>query len=79
VKRAEGEIEPLTGREREVLELLVTGATNSEIARRLVVTENTVKYHLKNILQKLHLHNRSQVVAYALSHGFVPPADQEDW
>jgi DNA-binding NarL/FixJ family response regulator len=72
-KPGEGLIEPLTGRERDVLELLVTGATNSEIARRLVVTENTVKYHLKNILQKLHLHNRSQVVAYALSRGVVPP------
>jgi DNA-binding NarL/FixJ family response regulator len=47
----------------------VRGATNREIAEALVVTDNTVKYHLKNILQKLHLHNRAQVVAYALKHG----------
>lgn len=71
---AEDLVEPLTAREREVLELLVQGATNKEIARRLVVSENTVKYHLKNILGKLHLQNRAQVVAYALKHGLVPPS-----
>jgi DNA-binding NarL/FixJ family response regulator len=64
-------IEPLTVREREVLELLVTGATNRRIAETLVVTENTVKYHLKNILQKLHLHNRAEVVAFALGRGMT--------
>jgi DNA-binding NarL/FixJ family response regulator len=63
------EIEPLTARERDVLDLVVRGASNREIAEALVVTDNTVKYHLKNILQKLHLHNRAQVVAYALQHG----------
>lgn len=67
----EGPVEPLTAREREVLELLVSGASNKEIARALVVSENTVKYHLKNILQKLHLQNRAQVVAYALRHGLT--------
>lgn len=70
-------ITPLTAREREVLELLVAGATNKEIAQRLIVSENTTKYHLKNILQKLHLHNRAQVVAYALRHGLTrPPTDE---
>lgn len=67
-------ITPLTAREREVLELLVAGASNKEIAQTLVVSENTTKYHLKNILQKLHLHNRAQVVAYALRHGLAQPA-----
>jgi DNA-binding NarL/FixJ family response regulator len=62
----------LTDREREVLELVVVGASNKQIAHELVVTENTVKYHLKNILQKLHLHNRAQVVGYALRHGLTP-------
>jgi DNA-binding NarL/FixJ family response regulator len=62
----------LTEREREVLDLLVQGITsNRELAERLVVTENTVKYHLRNILDKLHVQNRAQVVAYAVRHGMV--------
>jgi DNA-binding NarL/FixJ family response regulator len=68
----------LTAREREVLELLVAGVTsNRELAGRLIVSENTVKYHLRNILDKLHLRNRAQVVAYALRSGLVdrPPAE----
>jgi DNA-binding NarL/FixJ family response regulator len=65
----------LTDREREVLELLVQGVTtNRELAARLYVSENTVKYHLRNILDKLHLQNRAQVIAYAMRHGIVPPA-----
>ncbi len=64
----------LTEREREVLELLVQGITsNRELAGRLFVSENTVKYHLRNILDKLHLENRAQVVAYALRHGLAGP------
>ncbi len=64
--------ETLTEREREVLELLVAGVTsNRELAERLYVSENTVKYHLRNILDKLHLQNRAQVIAYALRHGLV--------
>jgi DNA-binding NarL/FixJ family response regulator len=63
------EVEPLTARERDVLDLVVRGASNREIAEALIVTDNTVKYHLKNILQKLHLRNRAQVVAYALQRG----------
>ena len=62
----------LTDREREVLELLVQGVTsNKELAERLFVSENTVKYHLRNILMKLHVQNRAQVVSYALRHGLV--------
>jgi DNA-binding NarL/FixJ family response regulator len=64
--------EALTAREQEVLELLVQGVvSNRELAARLVVSENTVKYHLRNILTKLQLQNRAQVVAYALRHGLV--------
>jgi DNA-binding NarL/FixJ family response regulator len=62
----------LTEREREVLDLLVQGVTsNRELAERLVVSENTIKYHLRNILDKLHVQNRAQVVAYAVRHGMV--------
>jgi DNA-binding NarL/FixJ family response regulator len=61
-----GYSEPLTGREEEVLQLLVQGVTTThELATTLVVSDNTVKFHLRNILDKLHLHNRAEVVAHA--------------
>lgn len=64
----------LTDREREVLELLVEGITsNRELADRLFVSENTVKYHLRNILTKLHLQNRAQVISYAVRNKLVEP------
>ncbi len=66
----------LARREQEVLELLVAGVTsNRELAEKLSVSENTTKYHLRNILDKLHLQNRAQVVAYAVRHGLVSPSD----
>lgn len=61
----------VTEREREVLRLLVQGATNRDIARDLTITENTVKVHLRNILEKLHLRNRQQAAAFAISSGLV--------
>ncbi|MDP6548611.1 MAG: response regulator transcription factor [Dehalococcoidia bacterium] len=61
----------LTPREREVLEQLTRGATNREISIALFISENTVSYHMKNIISKLHLRNRAQVVAWAVSHGFT--------
>jgi DNA-binding NarL/FixJ family response regulator len=67
------EIEPLTARERDVLQHLTLGASNREIAEALIISENTVKYHLKNILQKLHLRNRAQVVAYAFNRDRLEP------
>ncbi len=63
--------EALSDRERQVLELLVTGMTNKEIAEALVITENTVKTYLTNILAKLHLQNRIQAAVYAVSQGLV--------
>lgn len=65
----------LSPREREVLELLTRGAVNKEIATALAISENTVKNHLKSIMEKLHLENRVQVVAYALREGLVKPRD----
>jgi DNA-binding NarL/FixJ family response regulator len=61
----------LTPREIEVLEQVVEGATNKEIAEALVITENTVKIHLRNILEKLHLQNRIQAAVYAVREGLV--------
>jgi DNA-binding NarL/FixJ family response regulator len=55
--------EQLTNREREVLELLATGARDREIAERLTVAENTVKRHVQSILQKLGARSRTEVVA----------------
>lgn len=68
----------LTAREREVLELMVEGVTsNRRLARRLGVSENTVKFHVRNILDKLRLHNRAEVVGYALRHGMVDPTGKK--
>ena len=62
----------LTDREREVLELLVNGVTsNRKLAKQLGVSENTVKFHVRNILDKLRLHTRAEVVGYALRKGIV--------
>ncbi len=62
----------LTEREREVLELMVEGVTsNRRLAKQLGVSENTIKFHVRNILDKLHVHNRAQVVGFALRKGMV--------
>ena len=61
----------LSGREAEVLKLVANGATNREIAFTLSLTENTVKVHLRNILEKLHLQNRIQATAYAVRQGLA--------
>ncbi|HXH08903.1 MAG TPA: response regulator transcription factor, partial [Alphaproteobacteria bacterium] len=64
--RERSEEEQLTEREREVLQKVAEGLTNREIGEQLFISEDTVKYHLKNIMQKLHLRNRAEVVAWAL-------------
>jgi DNA-binding NarL/FixJ family response regulator len=64
-------IEPLTAREINVLQLIAEGMTNKEIASSLVISENTVKIHLRNILDKLHLQNRIQIAVYAVRQGLV--------
>ncbi|MBI4674265.1 MAG: response regulator transcription factor [Chloroflexi bacterium] len=63
----------LSEREKEVLAFASEGLTNREIAGRLNLSENTIKYHFKNILEKLHLRNRAQAVAYALQSGLLKP------
>ncbi|MFC1978098.1 response regulator [Chloroflexota bacterium] len=68
VEKADADLSP---REGEVLQLVAQGATNKEIADSLFISENTVKTHLKNIMEKLHLANRSQAAAYAIKRGLV--------
>ena len=58
---AKSEVEELTPREREVLELVVHGLSNKEISDRLSVTLAAVRFHLKHIYQKLHVHSRTEV------------------
>ncbi|GAB6931030.1 response regulator transcription factor [Paenibacillus sp. JCM 10914] len=62
---------PLTTREREILGLVAEGLSNRDISLRLRISENTVKNHLKNILQKLHLENRVQLTRYAYEQGWM--------
>lgn len=58
----EGDIEPLTTREKEILKMLSQGASNSDISEKLFVREVTVKTHLNNIFKKLKVKNRTQAV-----------------
>ena len=52
---------------------MVAGVTsNRKLAKQLGVSENTIKFHVRNILDKLHVHNRAQVVGFALRKGMVP-------
>jgi DNA-binding NarL/FixJ family response regulator len=71
-----GPEEELTARELEVLELVAARLANAEIAERLVVSEHTVKNHMKNILSKLHLRNRRQAAAYGIARGWLPRSRQ---
>lgn len=73
-KPKEHDPDALTAREMDVLEWMVQGVTsNRELSKKLGVSENTVKFHVRNILDKFHLNNRAQVVSYALRSGIVDP------
>lgn len=61
----------LTDRELDVLKLIASGLSNSQIAEKLVISENTVKGHVSNILSKLHMADRTQAAVYAWQRGIV--------
>jgi DNA-binding NarL/FixJ family response regulator len=63
----------LTERELEVLGLVTAGLRNKEIAARLAVSENTAKFHLRNILEKLHAESRTELATRALRENLLPP------
>lgn len=69
--------EELTERELEVLRLVAEGATNREIGEALFISENTVGFHMKHILSKLHLKNRAHAAAYAIRAGLTSNDDPE--
>lgn len=60
----------LTGRESEILECLLEGESNKLIARRLEITESTVKIHMKSLLRKINVQNRTQAAIWAMEAGF---------
>jgi DNA-binding NarL/FixJ family response regulator len=69
-----GSLPTLTPREEEILALVARGLANKEIAATLGIVEGTVKRHLQNILAKLHLRNRVELAAFALTQKFTRPA-----
>ena len=65
---------PLSQREREVLRLIALGHTNPEIAKRLVISVRTAETHRANIMQKLQLRTRADIVSYAMAEGILRPS-----
>lgn len=66
-------IDSLTSREREVLEMLAGDRSNEEIAEALVISKHTVARHRENLMRKLGLHSRSELVKYAIRKGLINP------
>jgi len=73
INPAEASLESLTPREEEVLELLAEGLSNDEIAEQLAISRHTVARHRENLMGKLNLHNRSELVKYAIRKGLIIP------
>ncbi len=65
----------LTDREMQVLQLMAQSKSNKDIASALFISENTVKNHVRNILEKLHLHSRMEAVTYAWRKRLAPRPD----
>ena len=67
--KASGPVQPLSDREREVLQYVARGHTYKEIGEQLFIADKTVENHVRNILGKLHLNRKQELVRYALDHG----------
>ncbi len=67
--KASSGVQPLSEREREVLQLVARGHTYKEIGSRLFIAEKTVENHVRNILGKLHLNRKQELIRYAVEHG----------
>ncbi len=66
-------IKELTAREQEVFMLMAHGDKNADIAEELFISEGTVKTHVKRVLSKLYMRDRTQIVVFAYEHGLVVP------
>ncbi|HZT65570.1 MAG TPA: response regulator transcription factor [Acidimicrobiales bacterium] len=75
-ERQQFPVPTLTSRELEVLKLVAKGMSNREIADELFISENTVKNHVRNILEKLHLHSRMQAVMYAVRERLIDTGNE---
>lgn len=76
--RSEPDVERLTERELDVVRLVTEGLRDKEIADRLGISQNTAKYHLRNVLGKLHAGSRTELAARALREGLIPPGRPRD-
>jgi DNA-binding NarL/FixJ family response regulator len=70
-----GDAPTLTERETEILRMVATGMSYKQIASRLVLSHRTVQNHVQNSLGKLHLHNRVELVRYAIEHGLADASE----
>jgi DNA-binding CsgD family transcriptional regulator len=68
--------ELLTARERQVLQLAAQGSSNAEIGSRLAISPRTAETHRTNLMRKLGLRSRSDLIRYAMNHGLLPPDAQ---
>jgi DNA-binding NarL/FixJ family response regulator len=66
-------VEPLTPREREILQALAEGRSSAEICTQLSIVPNTLRSHLQNVMGKLHVHSKLEAVTFALRHRLVEP------
>ena len=71
----DGDAPRLTERETEILRMVATGMSYKQIASRLVLSHRTVQNHVQNSLGKLHLHNRVELVRYAIEHGLADASE----